>query len=219
MSATSSPSPSSPLESQFPGRLATYLNRMDEKLKALQEKVRSPPLHVRLAAPADPVDDVSQAPSLRFDTPEAKELATTALTHSSLSLTRNNTELARLGEAVSKAAATKALYLSPGLHIGLQYNTIALSFANKALTPLAREYEIDKLLRLGKGVPYVSDEMASRGLVALLGALELTSGPDALLAALKELGIVKLPEPMKELSDGIQRFKVEDGEVKAEPVG
>ncbi|GAA6057770.1 hypothetical protein JCM3770_006836 [Rhodotorula araucariae] len=170
---------------------------MEDRLKTLQDK----------------------APSLRFETPEAIELATTALTHSSQSLTHNNTELARLGEAVSKAVATKALFLSPGgSHTGQQYNAIALSFANKALTPLARKYEIDKILRIGKGVPYVSDEMASRGLVALLGALELTSGPDALLGALKELGIIKLPEPLKELSDGIQRFKIEGGEVKAELV-
>lgn len=41
-----------------------------------------------------------QAPSLHFYTHVAKGLATTALTHSSLSATHNNTELARLGEAV-----------------------------------------------------------------------------------------------------------------------
>ncbi|GAA5896258.1 hypothetical protein JCM8208_001827 [Rhodotorula glutinis] len=167
---------------------------MDDKLRALRNK----------------------APSLNFFTPSGKLLATTALTHSSMSATHNNTELARLGEAVARAVAAKALYSAPGPHTGAQYNALALAFATKALTPIAREIEVDKLLRTGHGCPYVSDEMASRALVALLGALELASGPDALLTALKELGILKLPEVREDLSDGTHRYSTQNGEVKVE---
>ncbi|GAA5837485.1 hypothetical protein JCM9279_006768 [Rhodotorula babjevae] len=160
----------------------------------------------------------NKAPSLHFYTHLGKGLATTALTHSSLSPTHNNTELARLGEAVARAVATKALYLAPGLHTGAEYNALALAFATKCLTPIARTLEVDKLLRVGHGTSHISDEMASRALVALLGALELASGPDALLTALKELGILKLPEAREDLCDGTYRFSTQGGEVKVEPM-
>ncbi|GAA5946287.1 hypothetical protein JCM3775_002681 [Rhodotorula graminis] len=160
----------------------------------------------------------NKAPSLHFYSHLAKGLATTALTHSSLSATHNNTELARLGEAVSRAVATKALYLAPGPHTGSEYNSLALAFSTKALSPIARDIELDKVLRVGRGTSHVSDEMVSRALVALLGALELASGPDALLTALKELGILKLPEARDDLSDGVHRFSVDGGEVRVEPL-
>lgn len=56
---------------------------MDERLKLLKERV----------------------PAFEFEGKEARELAITALTHSSLSATRNGTELAKVGEAVRDVSA------------------------------------------------------------------------------------------------------------------
>ncbi|GAA5968090.1 hypothetical protein JCM11641_003726 [Rhodosporidiobolus odoratus] len=135
-----------------------------------------------------------KAPSLVFDSPQAKELAIEALTHSSASATRNNTELAKIGEAAARAVAFEALHQSPGKHSGKQYNDISLAFATKHLCAIAKKYNVNDAIRLGKGVPYISDEMSARAVEGLLGALKLSSGPEKLLQALKELGIVHLPD-------------------------
>ncbi|BGO89551.1 hypothetical protein NBRC10512_004482 [Rhodotorula toruloides] len=146
-----------------------------------------------------------RAPSLAFDSKDAKELAVTAITHSSLSPTRNNTELARVREACSKAVATKALFLSPGLHTGLQYNrAIAINFSSKVLAPIARKIKLEEVIRTAPNNPFMSDDMLAKALLALLGALELASGSEALLQALKDLEIVKLPKPLEEGLDDSQ---------------
>ncbi|BGO97658.1 hypothetical protein NBRC10513v2_001652 [Rhodotorula toruloides] len=160
-----------------------------------------------LANAEEKLEELRQrAPSLAFDSKDARELAVTAITHSSLSPTRNNTELARVGEAVRrKAVATKALFLSPGLHTGLQYNrAIAINFSSKVLAPIARKIKLEEVIRTAPNNPFLSDDMLAKALLALLGALELASGDEALLQALTELEIVKLPKPLEEGLDDLQ---------------
>ncbi|BGP22764.1 ribonuclease III [Rhodotorula toruloides] len=140
-----------------------------------------------------------RAPSLAFDSKDAKELAVRAITHSSLSATRNNTELVRVGQACGKAVAAKALFLSAGVHIGEQYNkAIAINFSVKVLAPIARQIKLQEVLRTASNTPSMSDEMLAKALLALLGALELVSGDEAPLRVLKELEIVKLPKSLQE---------------------
>ncbi|GAA6004529.1 hypothetical protein JCM10207_000919 [Rhodosporidiobolus poonsookiae] len=140
-------------------------------------------------------------PSLSFDTPEGKDLARVALTHSSASATRNNTELSKVGEMYGKAVATKALYLSPGRHSGKQYNDITMALAGKNLSRLAKELKLEDALRLGKGVPFISEEMYARALLALVGAIELSQGAEALEKVLRDLGIIKDVAPLPESED------------------
>ncbi|GAA5885334.1 hypothetical protein JCM6882_009574 [Rhodosporidiobolus microsporus] len=135
-----------------------------------------------------------RAPCFSFRTPEARELAITALTHSSLSATRNNKELAKVGEAAGKAAAVEALFLSPGKHTGKHYNDITLGFTTKNLGAIGKGLKLDEAMRLDKGVPYVSEEMFARGLEALLGVVKVTEGQEALLKAIKSLKIISLDE-------------------------
>jgi hypothetical protein len=76
---------------------------MDIKTKLLQlrERVRplapSPSLHFAHLPLLS-----AQAPSLSFDTPQAKDLAVLAFTHSSKSALNNNNELAKLGAEVCR---------------------------------------------------------------------------------------------------------------------
>ncbi|GAA5822994.1 hypothetical protein JCM11251_004451 [Rhodosporidiobolus azoricus] len=135
-----------------------------------------------------------RAPCFSFPTPEAKELAITALTHSSLSSVRNNSELAKIGEAAGKAAAFEGLFKSPGKHTGKHYNDLTLCFSTKSLAALGKELKLEEALRVDKGVPYISDEMYARTCSALLGVIKLTQGQDAVLKALKALKIVHLDE-------------------------
>ncbi|BGP13820.1 hypothetical protein JCM10213_006347 [Rhodosporidiobolus nylandii] len=165
----------------LPPLLERDQKNFEEKLAALEQKI----------------------PSLAFTTPEAKELARKALTHSSKSAVHNNQELAKLGETCSRAVLAKALYLSPGKHSSKMYGDQAAALASKPLSAIARELKLDEMLRVDKGVPYVSETMFQGALQALLGALELSSGNGALLQALKELGIAKLPEAPEPEGEGL----------------
>ncbi|GAA6037194.1 hypothetical protein JCM8097_008781 [Rhodosporidiobolus ruineniae] len=135
-----------------------------------------------------------RAPCFSFTTPEGRELATTALTHASLSSGRNNSQLAKVGEAMSKAVAIEALFLAPGHHTARHYDSISTCFTKVHLSAIGRSLKLEELMRLDKGTNLVSDSMYAHALEALLGAVHLTHGPVALLQALRDLNIVKAPD-------------------------
>ncbi|POY70224.1 hypothetical protein BMF94_6808 [Rhodotorula taiwanensis] len=147
-------------------------------MTAAGRSTHAPPMTVPsfLRRPEERLADLQiRAPCFTFTGSAARELAVVALTHSSLSASRNNVELARVGEASGRLAATKAIYRRADLHSGQAYDLYGWSrFATKNLAPIARRIGLQELMRLGRGTAVVSDEMVARALLALIGVLELT---------------------------------------------
>ncbi|GAA5871713.1 hypothetical protein JCM3774_003026 [Rhodotorula dairenensis] len=150
----------------------------------------------------------ARAPCFTFHKQSAKDLALVALTHSSVTTAkRTNIELAKVGDASGKAAAVKAVFNREDLHTGQDYDRYAMSrFATKHLAPIARRIGLEELQRLGRGTSIVSDEMCARALLALLGVVELTTGNNAVLRAITDLGILDLPPVSMQIEVEEQRY-------------
>ncbi|GAA5848392.1 hypothetical protein JCM8547_004500 [Rhodosporidiobolus lusitaniae] len=121
-----------------------------------------------------------RVPSFVFTEPEGKEgvvkeYLQCAFTHSSKSAVNNWSELAKVGDVSSTP-------------------TFTYGMSTKPLAVIAKEIKLEEFMRLDKGVPYVSETMYAECLTGLFGALRLTSGAEALLATLKALKIMQLPE-------------------------
>ncbi|GAA5956533.1 hypothetical protein JCM21900_000604 [Sporobolomyces salmonicolor] len=155
------------------------------------------------------MDDVHLAalsgncPVFEFKTPESKESALVALTHSSFSAVHNNTGLSKVGSTAAKAEATEALFLTTGLLSGEVHNQLVLDqFTTKNLAVIAKRIKLGESIRVGKGVSVISDDRYARALEALLGVVKLYKGPEELLRVVLRLQLVRVPKP--EQSEGAE---------------
>ncbi|ORY72195.1 hypothetical protein BCR35DRAFT_354441 [Leucosporidium creatinivorum] len=131
----------------------------------------------------------SQSASFAFTTPEGKNLAMRALTHSSLSNSFNNTDLARVGELAGKAAVTERLFLDKDSKpTGADYNDKLQLFTTARLAAVGRNLRLDQVL-LKANVPTASNNMVAQCLCALFGAVKIANGQQALLELLDTLGM------------------------------
>ncbi|GAA5879330.1 hypothetical protein JCM1840_006951 [Sporobolomyces johnsonii] len=138
----------------------------------------------------------TNCPLFEFNTPESKESALTALTHTSFPALRDNAGLSKVGSFAAKAVATEALFLRLGELSGRVHDQVVLDqFRTRHLARIAKRIKLGESIRVGRGVPDISDDMYARALQALLGVVKLHKGPEELLRVILELQLVRLPEP------------------------
>jgi len=120
-----------------------------------------------------------------------------ALRHSSAKTTpfSSNERLEFLGDAVLGLVVSELLYKKfPDKEEGELTVIKSEVVSRPILTVLAKEYHIEQMIEIGKGIKQIPDSLLANALEAILGAIYLESGFDAASTIVKDVFSGKIDE-------------------------